>query len=75
MKKKLQALALLASQHKGRIVGGVIAGSIGLAHADTTPDTTAIVAAGASIAAIGAAVFGNNVAVRLWGWLKAALGR
>lgn len=62
------------SQNKNAIAAGVAMATVGAAHAAAgDPDTSAITAAGASVALIGAAVFSVNVGSKLWKWFKSVL--
>jgi hypothetical protein len=61
-------------QNKQAIATGLTLASMGAANAAAgDPDTTAIVAAGASVAVIGAAVFAVSVGSKLWKWFKSVL--
>jgi len=73
MKQKFEALRALVQRNKVAVVGGSLLGSLAMAHADTGPDTTVIVAAGVSVGVIGAAVFAVRVGIKSWHWMRAAL--
>lgn len=58
--------------NKSSIAAGLMLGTLGAANA-ADPDTTAIVAAGASVAVVGAAVFVVKVGTKVWSWFGRVL--
>lgn len=57
-------------QRKAMVAAGSLV-AMGAANA-ADPDISAVTAAAASVAVIGAAVFAVHVGIKLWGWLRRA---